>query len=124
MPLIISVMRKNVPALSNELSLLSSHRSLRGKRKPCGGGPAGVAARMAEDEKAAVAVGWKCRDVTVPASAVRGRARASAVRDLVGAMGVGRTVLAKWEEGRMIDTSRPRVDLTKMRSQRFSYFVR
>lgn len=93
MPLIISVIRKNVPALSNELSLLSSHRSLRGKRKPCGGGPAGVAARMVEDEKAAVAVGLKCLDVTVPVSAVRGRPRASAVRDLVEAIAVGMTVL-------------------------------
>lgn len=98
MPLIISVIRKNVPALSNELCLPSSHRSLRGKRKPCGGGPAGVAAQMVEDEKAAVAAGFKCLDVTVPAKVVRGRARASAVRDLVEAMVVGMTILPtrKW----------------------------
>ncbi len=44
-PRIISVRRKYLPALSKELSLLSSHRSFRGRRKPCGGGPAGVAAR-------------------------------------------------------------------------------
>lgn len=94
-PLAISVMRKNVPALSKELSLLSSHRSLRGKRKPCGGGPAGVAAWTAEDEKAAVAVGLKCLDVMVPVSAVRGRARTSAVTDLVEAIAVGMMVLTK-----------------------------
>ena len=106
MPLIISVMRKNVPALSKEVSLLSSQRSLRGKRKPCGGGPAGVAAWMAEDEKAAVAVGLKCLAATVPVSGVKGRARASAVRDLVDAIAVGMTVLTKSEQVRMLDTSR------------------
>ena len=88
-------MRKNVPALSKELSLLSSHRSFRGKRKPCGGGPAGVAARMAEDEKAAVAVGLKCLDLTVPVSGMQGRARASAAKDLVEAITVRMAILAK-----------------------------
>lgn len=100
MPLIISVIRKNVPALSNELCLPSSHRSLRGKRKPCGGGPAGVAAQMVEDEKAAVAAGFKCLDITVPAKVVRCRARASAVRDLVEAMVVGMTILPTWKWAR------------------------
>ena len=38
-----------------EFSLLSSHRFVRGNLKPEGGGPVGVAARMAEVEKAAVA---------------------------------------------------------------------
>ena len=46
-----------MPALSIADSLLSSHRSFRGRRKPCGGGPAGVAAREAEEEKVAVARG-------------------------------------------------------------------
>lgn len=54
-----------MPALSSEVSLLSSHRSFRGSRKPCGGGPAGVAAREAEEEKAAVARGNAVRAESV-----------------------------------------------------------
>lgn len=81
--------------MSKALCLLSSHRSFRGKRKPCGGGPAGVAARMAEDEKAAVVVGLKCLAVTVPVSGLQGRARASAVRDLVEAITVRMAIVAK-----------------------------
>jgi hypothetical protein len=42
-PRAISVRRKYLPALSNEDSLLSSHRSGFGNRKPGGGGPEGVA---------------------------------------------------------------------------------
>lgn len=52
----ISVNRKYLPALSKEDSLLSSQRSLVGNLKPCGGGPAGVAAREALEEKAATGV--------------------------------------------------------------------
>jgi hypothetical protein len=44
-PLAISLKRKYLPALSNEDSLLSSHLSGFGNRKPAGGGPDGVAAR-------------------------------------------------------------------------------
>lgn len=36
-----------MPALSREVSFPSSHRSFRGRRKPWGGGPAGVAERRA-----------------------------------------------------------------------------
>lgn len=57
MPLNISVNRKYLPALSNEDSLRSSQRSFVGNRKPCGGGPAGVAARKALEEKAAIGYG-------------------------------------------------------------------
>lgn len=64
-PRIISVRRKYLPALSSEVSLLSSHRSFRGRRKPSGGGPAGVAAREAEEEKAAVARGKVVRAESV-----------------------------------------------------------
>jgi hypothetical protein len=42
-PRAISVKRKYLPALSNEDSLLSSHLSGLGNRKPGGGGPEGVA---------------------------------------------------------------------------------
>ena len=55
-PLIISVKRKYLPALSKELSLASSQRSLRGSLNPAGGGPRGVAYRNAVMEKAAAAV--------------------------------------------------------------------
>lgn len=53
MPRIISVMRKYLPALSRELSLLSCHLSFRGRRNPGGGGPAGVAEQGGEVENAA-----------------------------------------------------------------------
>ena len=94
-------MRKYFPALSNELSLPSSHRSFRGNRKPCGGGPAGVAARKADNEKAAVGVGvgLNCLDVTVLVSTAEGRARASAVRDLADAITVDVTGVANSKVG-------------------------
>lgn len=53
MPRIISVMRKYLPALSRELSLLSCHLSFRGRRNPGGGAPAGVAEQEGEVENAA-----------------------------------------------------------------------
>lgn len=53
MPRIISVIRKYLPALSRELSLLSCHLSFRGRRNPDGGGPAGVAEQEGEVENAA-----------------------------------------------------------------------
>ena len=87
MPRSISVMRKYFPALSNELSLLSSQRSVRGSRKPDGGGPAGVADRSADEEKAAVAVGEYVLEARKGVRGVEdGRARASAVSVLVEAM--------------------------------------
>lgn len=43
-----------MPALSKDDSLRSSQRSIVGNLKPCGGGPAGVAARKALEEKAAM----------------------------------------------------------------------
>lgn len=52
-PRIISPRRKYFPALSNADSLLSSHRSFLASLKPEGGGPAGVAARSALEEKVA-----------------------------------------------------------------------
>ena len=60
MPRIISKSRKYLPALSSEDSLPSSQRSLRGRRKPAGGGPDGVAAREAEVENGD-AIGEACR---------------------------------------------------------------
>ena len=54
MPRTISVRRKYLPALSRDDSLSSSQRSLRGSRKPWGGGPAGVAARREVLVKVAV----------------------------------------------------------------------
>ncbi len=53
-PRIISPRRKYFPALSKADSLLSSHRSFLASLKPEGGGPAGVAARSALEEKVAV----------------------------------------------------------------------
>ena len=52
----ISVNRKYLPALSNEDSFRSSQRSFVVNLKPCGGGPAGVAARKTLEEKAATGV--------------------------------------------------------------------
>ena len=52
-PLAISVRRKYLPALSNVDSLLWSHLSGLGSRKPAGGGPDGVAARKVVVENAA-----------------------------------------------------------------------
>ena len=53
MPRSISVSRKYFPALSRDVSVLSSQRFTRGRRKPEGGGPAGVAAKRVEVEKVA-----------------------------------------------------------------------
>ena len=87
MPRIISVRRKYLPALSRADSLLSSHRSFRGRRKPCGGGPAGVAAREEEDENAAVARGKVVRAQSMALKGAEvGRVRARLVRDLVTAI--------------------------------------
>ena len=88
MPRIISVRRKYLPALSRDDSLLSSHRFTCGRRKPDGGGPAGVAARREEVVK--VADGHVLRAARALARGEEvGRARASAVRDLAEAMVVG-----------------------------------
>jgi hypothetical protein len=54
MPRKISAMRKYLLALSSEDSGSWSHRLGGGIRKPEGGGPAGVAARLTEEEKFAV----------------------------------------------------------------------
>ena len=88
MPRSISVMRKYLPALSSEPSLLSSQRSVRGRRKPDGGAPAGVAGRRVEEEKAAVATEMGVLDVrkVVMGAEDDGRARANAAKVLVGAM--------------------------------------
>ena len=100
MPRAISVRRKYLPALSRDDSLLSSHRSFRGSRKPWGGGPAGVAARR--DVLVKVADGIVVR---VGSKAVRGieagRARASVARDRAEAMmlRVEENAVAKCELG-------------------------
>lgn len=54
MPRKISDMRKYLLALSKEDSVVSSHFLGGARRKPDGGGPAGVAARHTEEEKFAV----------------------------------------------------------------------
>ena len=85
MPRIISVRRKYLPALSRDDSALSSHRFTRGRRKPEGGGPAGVAAKREEVVKVADGhVLWAAR--TPARDEEAGRARASAARDLAEAM--------------------------------------
>ena len=92
MPRSISVRRKYLPALSRDDSALSSHRFTRGRRKPEGGGPAGVAAKR--DEVAKVADGHVLRAARTPARVEDvGRARVSAVRDLAEAMVVGVNVV-------------------------------
>jgi hypothetical protein len=70
-----------LPALSNALSLLSSHRRTRGRRKPFGGGPDGVASRRDEVEK--VARQGNCRPATVTTD---GHNRDVAIRDLDSAI--------------------------------------
>ena len=81
MPRIISVSRKYLPALSNELSFDSSHRRSLGNLKPWGGGPEGVADRGADVEKAALHLA-DARDLGSDlATEVYGRARASAAMD-------------------------------------------
>ena len=52
-PLAISVKRKYLPALSNELSFDSSHRGCLGSLKPGVGGPEGVADRVVDVENVA-----------------------------------------------------------------------
>ena len=80
-------MRKYFPALSNELSLPSSHCSFRGNRNPCGGGPAGVAQRKEDEEKAAVALGHRIRGGRIEAMGYEdGRTRPSIESDLVDAI--------------------------------------
>ena len=72
-----------------EVSLPSSHRFVRGRRKPEGGGPAGVAARIAEVEKAAVGMELGGEDQAQRETRVGtdvGRTFNSIVRDLVAAM--------------------------------------
>lgn len=72
-----------------ELSLSSSHRFVRGSRKPEGGGPAGVAARIAEVENAAVAMelgGGNRAQRRLLIGIEAGRALANIVRDLVAAI--------------------------------------
>ena len=89
MPLAISVKRKYLPALSNALSLPSSHRSGRGNRNPFGGGPAGVAYRLEDVENAAEQLNGVSREFST--AVAHGRARASAtvylVEAIVGGMG-------------------------------------
>ena len=87
-PRIISARRKYLLALSSELSPLSSHRRVGGKRKPEGGGPAGVAALWVDDENAAVAVRDKIVRLGTPTveNAETVRLRDINVRDLAHAM--------------------------------------
>ncbi len=72
--------------------MLSSQRSFRGNLKPCGGGPAGVAARKALDEKAAMAGVGNGREVREDlGSLAEGRLRAAIiVTDFVDAMSLVR----------------------------------
>ena len=88
MPRSISVSRKYFPALSRDDSLPSSQRSLRGRRKPWGGGPAGVAARKVDVVKVAADE----EVVRAARKALRGdeagRARASTMSERVEAMKV------------------------------------
>lgn len=87
MPRAISVNKKYFPALSRVDSLLSSHLSGFGNRKPGGGGPEGVAYRRLLVEKAAseLVVGTNGR--TEPVSLVAGRLRTtSIVKGFVDAM--------------------------------------
>lgn len=85
MPRSISVSRKYLPALSREDSLPSSQRSFRGRRKPWGGGPAGVAARRVEVVKVADGQVVRAERNVVKGEAV-GRERTMVVRDLAEAM--------------------------------------
>lgn len=78
-----------------ELSLLSSHRFVRGNLKPDGGGPAGVAARMADVEKAAVAIELGCerRQRKLLIGMEVGRVLENITRPLLAAIVVGLTML-------------------------------
>lgn len=101
MPRNISVRRKYWPALSMELSLPSSHRLVRGSRKPEGGGPAGVAARRAEVENAAVAIQLDGEDRAqrkLLMGTEVGRVLANTVRDLVAAIVVVLAMMWKYKK--------------------------
>lgn len=87
MPRTISVKRKYLPALSREDSFPSSQRAWRGRRKPEGGGPAGVAGRWIVVVKVAHGGVWLARRVVK--EAVAGRVRARSLRDLIVAMTEG-----------------------------------
>ena len=94
-PLNISVMRKYLPALSKELSLLSSHRSFRGNRKPAGGGPAGVAERKADVEK--TAAGYNFLDLKAQVNEVDRGLEDILTRDAVDAIVNGTLLeLRRW----------------------------
>ena len=70
-----------------------------GKRKPEGGGPAGVAALWVDDEKAAMAVREIVRLGTPTLeSAVRGRFREMNVRDFAHDMAMAMTTSTSSEE--------------------------
>lgn len=86
MPRSISVSKKYLPALSREVSLPSSHRSLRARRNPCGGGPAGVAKRCVEVEKVAMGGVVLRAAKKVADDRYDGRARASDTIDRADAM--------------------------------------
>lgn len=92
MPRAISDRRKNLAALSREVSEPSSHRFWRGSRNPDGGGPAGKADLVAEVEKvAAVATGMTgCCDGRAEMRLLKGvntdRVLDSIARDLVVAI--------------------------------------
>ena len=75
-------------ALSSAVSLLSSHRFTRGKRKPEGGGPAGVAARGADEENDAVAARAHVvrAETSLPKLVDAGRARNNIVKGVIEAM--------------------------------------
>ncbi len=86
-----------------ELSLPSSHRLVRGSRKPEGGGPAGVAARRAEVENAAVAIGLDGEDRAqrkLLMGTEVGLVLANTVRDFVAAIVVAVAMLCKEKEER------------------------
>ena len=101
-------MRKYFPALSKEFSLPSSHRSFRGSLKPCGGGPAGVARRNADEEKAALIEGHNRRaGEGAPKADGEGRSLASVASDLTGAI-KGKiptdNELGRWRVGLLMKT--------------------
>jgi hypothetical protein len=76
MPRNSSDMRKYLLALSSDDSSPWSHRLGGGSRKPEGGGPEGVAARCAEDEKFAAA---SARSTVEGGTAARGRREATSL---------------------------------------------
>jgi hypothetical protein len=78
-PRIISAKRKYLPALSNDDSLLSSHLSGFGSRKPAGGGPKGVTARRPVVENAAKELVAGVKGRTELESQAVGRLRATSM---------------------------------------------